>query len=374
MERRQFLRRTAALSLIGMGTVPAFERALAEPRRRVPGGPIRLDSNENPLGISPNARQAILESIAEANRYPDVVRDQVPEALARLHGLPRACFLTGCGSTEILRVAVEAFATPGGSLVAADPTFEDVYAYSEPFGLTLFRVPLRSDYAHDLDRMREIARRAPRPVMVFVCNPNNPTGTLTPCDAVEAWIREIEDGVHLVVDEAYFHFAEDPAYRTMIPLVVSAPRLLVVRTFSKVYGLAGLRLGYGVGHPDTIARLRRHATRNNVNQAAGAAALASLADTDFVRRSLEVNRRGRGMLYRCLGELGLEALPSHTNFVMHRITGDLDEYRARMRERGILVGRPFPPMLQYSRVSIGLPEEMERFTDTLRALRAERMI
>ena len=161
---------------------------------------------------------------------------------------------------------------------------------------------------------------------------------------------------------------------TALKWVESRPNVLVVRTFSKVYGMAGIRLGYGITHPETASRLVGSATRNNINHLAGVAALASLEDAGFVRQSLDVNERGKEILYGCLDDLGIERLPSHTNFVMHRVNGDLKTYNTRMREHGIRVGRPFPPMLDYSRVSIGLPSEMERFAETLRAFRQERMI
>ncbi len=144
---------------------------------------------------------------------------------------------------------------------------------------------------------------------------------------------------------------------------------MVARTFSKVYGMAGIRLGYGIAHPETAGRLRRLNVRNNANHFALVAGTASLEDGEFVRRSLSVNERGKRIAFQCLADLDVEVLPTHTNFLMHRIVGDLRAHIVRMRERGIRVGRPFPPMLDYNRVSIGLPDEMERFAEALRAFR-----
>jgi histidinol-phosphate aminotransferase len=164
---------------------------------------------------------------------------------------------------------------------------------------------------------------------------------------------------------------DDPAYWTAQKWIVAHPNVVVVRTFSKIYAMAGMRLGYGIAHPDGAERLMRWSAGNNANQLALAAGLASLGDDAFASKSLEANREGRQILVRCLEDLGLEYLPSQTNFMMHRIQGDLKDYNARMRERGFIVGRPFPPMLTYSRVSIGLPEEMRTFADALRSFRQQ---
>jgi histidinol-phosphate aminotransferase len=206
--------------------------------------------------------------------------------------------------------------------------------------------------------------------MVFVCNPNNPTGTLTPCDEVEAWIAAADERVTFVVDEAYFEFAQDPRYRSAAPLIASRPNLVVVRTFSKIHAMAGLRLGYALAQPATIQRLRLFSCGNNANELALVAGRVSLGDNEFHERTLASNREARAILVDALDSLGLTHLPSHTNFVMHQIRGELTEYIARMREAGFQVGRPFPPMLDHSRVSLGLPSEMERFVEALRGFRA----
>ncbi len=266
-------------------------------------------------------------------------------------------------------MAVQAFYEPGARLILAEPTYEDVPWYAQPFPYELVRVPLTGSHAHDLQRMKEAADAAPGRALVYLCNPNNPTGTLTSSAAIDAWIETAPEEVFFLVDEAYFDYCEAPGYWSCLKWIAERPNLLVARTFSKIYGMAGMRLGYGIAHPHTAGRLREYIGRNNANQLALAAALASLQDADLVSRSLEANRQGVRVLHECLDELGLEYLPSHTNFVMHRINGDLETYRKRMLESGFRVGRAFPPMLDYNRLSIGLPEEMERFADTLRDFR-----
>jgi histidinol-phosphate aminotransferase len=225
------------------------------------------------------------------------------------------------------------------------------------------------DFSHDIAAMEEATRDSPYPVLVYVCNPNNPTGSLTPVDDVVAWVERAGDNVHFLVDEAYFEFVDAPGYHSLDQMAIQNPNLVVARTFSKVYGMAGMRLGYGVTHPDTAQRLRSFACGPNANHLALVAGLAALNDRDWVEYSVSKNLESRRLAYGVLDELGLEYIPSHTNFVMHRISGDLRTYIRRMGDAGIRVGRPFPPMLDYNRVSFGLADEMERFADTLRDFR-----
>jgi histidinol-phosphate aminotransferase len=264
---------------------------------------------------------------------------------------------------------VQATASRRTKLIAAEPTFEAVTGYSLPETYVRESVPLDNRLAHDIGKMRELAERSWDPVLVYVCNPNNPTGTLTPCSEVDEWIESAPENVRFLVDEAYFEYVNDSEYSSSIKWILDRPNVVVARTFSKIYGMAGIRLGYGVAHPDTVEHLAQFAADTNTNELALRAGLASLNDQGLVARSVDVNRRGAEIVREVLGELELEVFPSHTNFVMHRIGGELQTYIGRMREHGILVGRPFPPMLTYSRLSIGLPEEMARFAETLREFR-----
>lgn len=267
-------------------------------------------------------------------------------------------------------MAMQAFAAPGAPLVMAEPTYEDPLRYGEPHPYRVVRVPLTGGFAHDIGRMKEEAEEDGRPAVVYICNPANPTGTLTPCADVDRWIEDAPERVTFIVDEAYFPFVDDPSYWTEARWVRSRTNVVVTRTFSKMYGMAGLRLGYGLAHPHTATRLRDFASGSNANTLALAAALAALDDAEWVARSMETWAASRRVVTDCLDELGLEHLPSHTAFLFHRIDGDLETYIRRMDEEGIKVGRPFPPMLSYNRLSLSaLPEEMERFADTLRTFR-----
>ena len=372
MERRNFLRTGVAASLLGAG-LPASLDAVTRPRRGrgTLADPIKLSSNENPLGLSPWAEKAIIEGLVDANRYPGATRNKVITALAEHHQVSESNLVMGAGSTEILRLAVHGIGLPNGRVIAAEPTFEDAPGYSKPVGIPVDKIPLRADASHDIPRMREAAGRSDGRVVVFLCNPNNPTGTLTSCAEIDEWISEATDNVFFILDEAYFDFVEDSSYWTGIKLIADNPNVLVSRTFSKVYGMAGIRLGYGMAHPETVERLIGVATRNNVNHLAGVAALASLGDRSYFAKSVATNKRGRDILCAALRELDIEYLPSQTNFVMHRIRGSLAEYNDRMLAHGFRVGRQFPPMTDFSRISIGLPHHMERFADTLQTFRSK---
>jgi histidinol-phosphate aminotransferase len=372
MRRRQFLRS----GVLALGAPAVISTRTLDEIPWVPAGKtqadgsIRLSSNENALGMAPASREAIIQGIAEANRYPGVSRRELTEALASKHGVSADAIVLGNGSTEILQMGVQAFMDPELRLVSPVPTFEDVFEYSDPHPWVDVRaVPLLPDFSHDLTRMAEEASGAPGRVLVYVCNPNNPTGSLTPVKAVESWIDAAGENVFFLVDEAYFEFVDSGEYYSLDGIARDNPNVVVARTFSKVYGMAGMRLGYAVTHPETARRLRAFAAGPNTNHLALVAGLAALRDPDWVGKSVGANLESRRMAYQVLDELGLEYIPSHTNFVMHRISGDLREYIGRMADAGIRVGRPFPPMLEYNRCSFGLPSEMERFAETLRDFR-----
>ena len=369
MERRSFLHTSFALSLAGAAGA-THAHAGVPPVSHRSADPIRLDSNENALGLAPVARQAIIDGISEANRYPRDKRRELTELLAAKHGVAPDSIVLGNGSTEVLQMMVQACAGRRTKLVLADPTFEHVSDYALPETYTRESVPLDQRLAHDIGRMRDLAARSWDPVLVYICNPNNPTGTLTPCSEIDAWIESAPENVRFMIDEAYFEYVSDPGYESSVKWISTRPNVLVVRTFSKIFAMAGMRLGYGIAHPDTANHVRQFMGSSNANELALRAAVASLGDNGLVARSVESNTRGKRILCDCLDSLGLEYFPSQGNFLMHRIPGELRAYISRMREHGILVGRPFPPMLTCSRVSIGLPNEMERLAETLRAFRA----
>ncbi len=367
MNRRDLLRAGAVLGIAGIGRPAPFWASEPAPQAGTDGdGTLWLNWNENPLGPPAAAREAAVAALAKANRYPDADRDRLIAALAGRHGVAPAQVVLGCGSTEILQMIVQAFAAPDALLLLADPTFEAMGRYQRPHGYRMERVPLTADHAHDLERMREVSRRHPGPVVAYVCNPNNPTATLSPAGALDAWIAEAPERVVFAIDEAYHEYVRAPGYRSAVGWVAKRPNVIVTRTFSKLYGMAGLRLGYAFAEERTARRLREFMSSDNANIVALAAAEAALADPDAVARARAANEAAKKITCDCLDELGLAYLPSHANFLMHRVPGELETYVARMRERGVRVGRPFPAMPGHNRLSLGLPEEMERFAELLR--------
>lgn len=372
MDRRGFVTSGMAASLAGFTGAGGALGALLErtpgfvPGRRTANGEIRLSSNENPLGISDSAREAILAAIPESNRYGGR-RQELTQALAQYLDVQPENITLGFGSTEILQICTQAFQGPNTPLIAAAPTFEDVMDYQDTMPFEVKTFPLTADLQHDVGRMRDEAKK--RPSVVYFCNPNNPTGTVTASADIDAWIAEAPESTIFLMDEAYLEYVTDDRYWDSLKWIHEKPNVVVIRTFSKIFGMAGLRVGYAVTHPTTAARLAEHTVQNSPNVLAGAAAIASLQDDAIVEKAIAVNEESKTIVKQTLDELGLDYLPTNTNFIMHRINGDLGTYRERMRAEGLLVGRDFPPMLDHNRLSFGLPEEMEQWADAIKGFR-----
>ncbi len=373
MDRRGFVTSGAAAGLAGFtGAGGALGALLARapgwgPGKTLANGDIRLSSNENPLGLSPAAREAVIEAIVDANRYPNNYGGPLTEELARYLGVRTENLTLGFGSTEILQVCTQAFQGPNTPLIIAAPTFEDVTDYQDTMPFEVVSFPLTSDLQHDVGRMREESKK--RPSVVYFCNPNNPTGTITSSRDIDAWIAEAPETTVFLMDEAYLEYADDDAFWPALKWIEDKPNVVVIRTFSKIFAMAGLRLGYAVTHPTTARRLREHTVQNSPNVLAAAAGMASLKDEGLVERSVAMNAEAKSIVVQTLDELGLDYLPTNANFIMHRIHGELATYRSRMAEAGLLVGRDFPPMLEYNRLSFGLPDEMDRWAATIKDFR-----
>lgn len=377
--RRQFARAlgiAAGASIVGsrppeavgpesVGPDPAAPPGSAPPPAPSPG-PVRLDSNENPYGPSAAARAMLERAGSVAARYPDALEDRLVAALARKHGVAPESIVLGCGSGEILKMADLAFLTAGRCVVAADPTFEAVLHYARVTRAKGVRVPLTDDFRHDLPRL--LAACPDNAGLLYVCNPNNPTGTIVTRDELAAFLERAPRTALVVVDEAYHHFVEDGRYASALPWVARFDNLLVVRTFSKIYGLAGMRLGYGVGSRRTIEALGAHRLWSNTNAPVLEAALASIDDEDHVARQRRLLNGTRRWLEGELKKDGRRFIPSEANFMMIGLGRDVGPLLPPFRERGVLVGRRFAALPEWLRVSIGTPEEMETFLEVLRAL------
>jgi len=347
---------------------PKLVTPLAEARlpSGVPEDIIQLNSNENPYGPSPKALAAIRKTQRIAARYPDALDAMVAQAIAKQHGVEPANVLLGCGSTEILRVSDMAFLGPGKNVVVAEPTFEAVLDYNRVTRAEPIKVPLTPDFRHDLERMAAACND--RTGLAYVCNPNNPTATIATRDELGRFFAQVPKSTTILVDEAYYHFVEAPGYTSALEWVGKLPNLIVARTFSKVYGLAGMRLGYGVSTKENIRAMRAHLTQSNTNAAVLAAALASLAEPDYVLRRRALINDTRRWLCRELDKEGRRYIPSQANFVMIDVGGDVQPLIERFAERKILVGRKFPSLGNWLRVSIGTHREMEAFLAALRAI------
>ncbi len=372
MTRRQFARAvgvSAGAALVAPGLPSAAGAArpagAAAPRAATAKGPVRLDSNENPYGPPSKALEAMTRAQGVAARYPDAREDRVVEAIARLHGLAPENVVLGCGSGEILKMADMAFLAPGKRVIVAEPTFEAVLLYARITRAEPVKVPLTADFRHDLPRMAAACDSTAG--LVYVCNPNNPTGTIVTREELTAFLGRLPGSVVALVDEAYHHFVEDTRYRSAADWVKTRPNLVVARTFSKIYGLAGMRLGYGIGSKERIDAMREQKIWSNANAAVLEAALACLEDTAHVPRQRRVMNDTRRWLCRELEKDGRRFIPSEANFVMIDAGGDVEPVIAALRERRILAGRKFPSLPSWLRVSIGTREEMELFLSGLRA-------
>lgn len=343
-------------------------RAAARPAvsRQRAHGFIRLSANENPYGPCARALEALKTSGSEASRYPFGVDEEVRDALARLHGVAPEQVVLGCGSSDVLRMAGSAFLPAGRTVVAAEPTFEAVLDYARVTRAEPFKVPLTADFRHDLSRMA--AACDARTGLVYVCNPNNPTGTIVGGDDLEAFLPKVPGSAVVLVDEAYHHFVETPRYRSAFDFLARYPNLVIARTFSKIYGMAGMRLGYGVASKENAKALRDHASWDNTNEAVLAMAAASLSDSTVVPRQRKLLNDTRRWLCSELEKEGRRYIPSETNFLMIDVQGDVLPVIRAFRDRGIQVGRKFPSMGNWLRISIGKQEETAAFLAGLREI------
>jgi len=367
MTRRGFgaaLGAAAGAVLVDTRLMPAT--AEARVATGLPTDVFQLNSNENPYGPSAAARAAMTRSHEVAGRYPDASVDELQRTLAKAHGVAPEQVLLGCGSGDILRMADWAFLGPDRKVVVAEPTFEAVLAYNRVTRAQPVKVPLDAAFRHDLPRMAAACDAGTG--LVYVCNPNNPTGTIVTGDELAAFLGQVPPSVTVLLDEAYYHFVEDPHYRTGFDLLAAHPNLIVVRTFSKVYGLAGMRLGYAVAAPDKIEALARYASFSNTNAAVLAAGLASLADADLVPRMKRRMNDTRRWLTGQLTADGRRFIPSEANFVMIETGRDVAPLVEAFKAKKILVGRKFPSMPTWLRVSVGTPQEMAAFVAALREI------
>src|SRR5256885_11256085 len=362
--------------LLGAGAAVAVVRphlSFAKPTQSIAtfstagGNIVRLSANENPYGPSPKALQAITDSFGLACRYPDEHNNVLIEKLAKLNGVNHDQILLGDGSSEILKLCAETFTgKTRGTLVAADPTFEPILQQGGVNGAEVVKVPLTASFAHDLPKMLAAAKRG----LIYVCNPNNPTASITPKNELHDFIARTPGETMILVDEAYFHYADSPNYESVIPLVKEHPNLVVSRTFSKIYGMAGLRCGYCIAQKEAINRMRSNQMWDSVNIMALAAASASLDDPDQVTNSQRLNSEAKAFVTSELDKMGYKQIPSRANFIMFDCKRPVVPLIQALKQRNVQVGRLFPALPSYMRVTIGKKSEMEAFLGAFKEVMA----
>ena len=397
MPRKSSISRRRFAHLFGVGAAYVVVRGASTARPIDAGklaahlstgaGVVRLNSNENPYGPSPMALKAMSEAFNLAWRYPDEHADLLVETLAEAHGVQPDQILLGDGSGEILKLCAAAFTgplTPGndgivnlarptrggalqfrpgrGKLIVADPTFEAILNHATVSRAEVIRVPLTRSFGHDLTKMVSVASEG----LIYLCNPNNPTASITPKHEVREFIAKVPQQTMILVDEAYFHYADGPDYETVIPLIRNHPNLIVARTFSKIYGMAGLRCGYCVAQPATIQRLRPHQTWDSVNIMALAAAIASLKDVNQVTNARRMNSQTKTFLSGELEAMGYRHIPSQANFLMIDVKRPARPVIQALAQRQVQVGRVFPTLPNHLRVTVGKRPEMEAFLTAFR--------
>lgn len=325
---------------------------------------VKLASNENPLGIGERTRAAIEASLADIARYPDGNGFELKDALCRRYGVKMNQIVLGNGSNDILELAAGAFLGPDRDAVYAQHAFAVYPLATQAAGARGIEVPAKN-FGHDLDAM--LAAITPATRVIFIANPNNPTGTFVPGPELEVFLARVPAEVLVVLDEAYTEYLAPAQRYDAIAWLERFPNLLISRTFSKAYGLAGLRVGYGLGSPEVIDLLNRVRQPFNVTSVGLAAAAAALFDDDFLRRSFEMNLAGMAQLTEGFARLGLDWIPSAGNFVTFKV-GDGAKVNAGLLRQGVIV-RPIGAygMPEWLRVSIGLESENARFLEALPA-------
>ena len=320
----------------------------------------KLAYNENPYGPSEAVMKAMTTAFKYDNRYGYPDGDLV-QRLATHHGIKPENLLLGAGSGEILQVTGRAFLGGGRKVVGVTPTFTEVYEYAAGVRSESILLPLREDSGQDIGALVKTTKINHRDVgFVYVCTPNNPTGVVVTRQEIKQLLDGIPEDVPVLIDEAYHHYVDTPDYATSIPYVLEGRPVIVTRTFSKIYGLAGMRLGYAIAPKPLIDRMRPHCT-GSINALVKWAGVTALGDTAAAERVRTTTLQLRRKTTAELEGMGFKVLPSETNFFMVHIRRQVQPVIDEFRTRGVLVGRPFPPMLEHLRVSVGTPDEMARF-------------
>ena len=369
LSRRGFVGGVAsALGAIGLaptaqawarGTV-TFDRVTAFGPEEDYDGYAKLANNENPYGPPESVMKAMTRAIKYANRYgyPD---SGLTEELTKHHGVKAENVLLSAGSGEILDICGTTFLRDGKVLVGSDPSYNIFYSHATNLKADIIRVPLLPDYRQDIRGLIQATKMNYRDVgLVYLCNPNNPTGRLVTKDEVRQLLDAIPPDVPVLIDEAYHHFVDDASYATSVPYVIEGRQVIVARTFSKISALAGMRLGYALAPKNLVQKMRPWGT-GSINAMVRYGGVAALRDTESQARVKQVTIELRTKTTKELAALGYASIPSDANFFMVHVKRPVQPLVDEFKKKGVLVGRPFPPLDEHLRISIGTPEEMSRF-------------
>jgi len=361
--RRTWLKQSS-FALAGLGFVPALSHA-NEKNFFEPGNPIWLNSNENAYGPSPFAQKAILEAYKKSNRYPDDYLPLLKKKIAEHWSVGTENVLLGAGSSDIIGLACQHTAKTKGHILTSEPSYKVWNSQASSFGHSFKRIPLNSERKTDLPKVVEAINNETR--MIYFCNPNNPTGTFIEVSQLKDHVAAAAQKTFVFIDEAYTEYAELPSLASM---AIGNPNIVVTKTFSKVYGLAGARVGYAIAHPDTIKSFSSYQPWPDagVSMVSCNAATASLEDKEFVRQCKEKAKAARETCYDCFKKLSLEYIPSFTNFILFNIDKIKGDFAGLMQAKNIYVQFREHFGGKWCRVSMGTTEEMQQFCNALREI------
>ncbi|NSW83402.1 MAG: histidinol-phosphate transaminase [Syntrophothermus sp.] len=325
---------------------------------------VKMASNENPLGPSPRAQEAVVNAAKDLNLYPDGNCFYLKEKLAEKFDRSQDCFMIGNGSDELLRLITETFVQPSDEVIYGDPSFSEYEFMTCVMGGKVKPVRL-ANFTYDLQAMKAAVTENTK--IIYVCNPNNPTGTVVTREQLEKFMESLDEDILVVFDEAYYEYVDDPEFQSGLEYLDRGYNVIVLRTFSKIYGLAGLRIGYGISTPEIVAAVNRVREPFNVNLVAQKAAVAALEDEEHLTRSREINRQGKEYLYRELQAMGLRYVPTQANFIFLDTGQDCRQVFQQLLRQGVIVrtgdifGYP-----TYIRVTVGTDEQNLRFISSLK--------
>ena len=364
INRRVFVQSLGWGTVGGLTLAPragaAPQQTAAARRQAIPADAIRIGSNENPNGPSAAAADAARQAILEGHRYARAVSGRLLDAVAAAHRVEPAQVLLSGGSGDLLRAAVRAFTARDRALVTGAPSYEQPVRIAQQVGAPIHEVALTGDLKLDLGAMHA---RSGGAGLVYICNPNNPTSTAVPSARVQELIAELartSPQTMVLVDEAYFEYVDEPGHATLIPLVAKYPSLIIARTFSKIHGMAGMRVGYAIGQEKALTAMRDQHSGSGISVMSFAAAAASFGDLTTLQHNQVRNRETRAFTTAVFSDAGYRVAASQANFVMVDVRRDVRPFIETLREKGVYIGRPFPPLTNWARISVGTQGEMAK--------------